>query len=345
MTAIPTYKFTLRFPVGFLNMSTTITALRSIFRIDQQNRNSVKLRFVSNKIPKLIKSPRAMFCPLPFSYSSPRTNMRKIFQRYCSVRVFSNLHNLFTYFMIFILLKFRFFTRQFFQSSFCRFCSNTLKVCPAVRIPLSYLFCLFARIYFTIRSSCNIFYSKINSNYFIKNFRFFIRNIASSKQIKLSFYVSQIAFSLLKLQHSILMFANRVGNCLPPFNRPYTYFSTNGFKGKYATIISNTAKLFKLTLNIFIFSISIRNLAYTTDNHLCRKIIGTFKRMINSRLNIEFTKYFILKTIFRNKIASRICFYQSIKQQLLLLVVGIEFYLCCKFHNANIQYYFLCSTD
>jgi hypothetical protein len=137
-----TDKFSLRTTIGFLTMPTLITSPACISWVDCGQDNAVQLAFVGCELFKLIERPVGMFSPLglaqPFSILTHI--LRDALQRfdsnsagYCLSLFYNGLGNA----VVRVSLKCLLFARQFFKSSFSRFCTNALQGCPTFGVPLA----------------------------------------------------------------------------------------------------------------------------------------------------------------------------------------------------------------
>ena len=330
VSAVVTFKDLI---VSFADMVANGTRLRGICRIDNYKRNTTERSLVSEETTQLSKIPSSQFSP-EFLISSLRSksNIRQLFDsnsfalflcrfndRLCNGVIDNCRRSLFSAF------------KPFQQSprTACAFALNR----TTYGLSLFPVFIQFlCRMFFPIGCNGNIRQSKIAPNKLFYIGNGFIRDVNRLKKIEFpfpkykisfAFYVRQVIFIMAKKRHP----------------QPSVYCPNRRsimFVAKNPAIVSDRAKRFEFTLNLFIKFISIANLAYAAHQNLTTKIKRGLKRMVNFLVNFELIKNPALPSNIRYGITTDIGFFDSFQKSFSLVVRRQQLYFQCQFHNTNL---------
>jgi hypothetical protein len=124
----------------------------------------------------------------------------------------------------------------------------------------------------------------------------------------------------------------------PASNRPDRNHVTR-IIGQDAAIITDSAKGFEGTLDLFIQLVAISNHTDAANNDLTAEISSTLNGVVASMVRFKLLKGFFLPGNIRNQVTSPVGFFDGLKQQSSLVDRRQEFYFQGKFHRTKILNY------
>jgi len=140
---MPTHNTTelgLAFSIAAFGMPTGVTALAGVGWIDQLDRHAGQPRLVADVLPQLTEGPIAVPCSSRLPNRRPRADMRQIFERNRTLRVFGFLNKLFCNPMVCVFLEAALFPGQFSQVAFGRKRPALLQAFSHIGIPTAFAF-------------------------------------------------------------------------------------------------------------------------------------------------------------------------------------------------------------
>src|SRR5690606_4716328 len=314
-----------------------------VCRFNHYQFNTIQSGFVLQKRAELTERPTTKFCSELFvSAFRSKTNVRQIFNSNSFALFFSRLHNVLCDSMVLNSSGSSFFAFKPFQelstASFTRPCfplrafalnrtTNLLSFFSVLIKPFGRMFC-------AIRSNGDVCQAKVNTQERFNIFHVILHYINRLKQVKLAFLVNQIRFTF-DVRNVVKIMANKV-NLLSATNTPQRNHVVR-FVGHYPTVVSNTAKWFKLPFSFLIQLISICYFGYLPNKHLRRKVKRSLVRMINFVMEFEVIENLLLPRHIRNGIANSISFLHRFEKQVSLFIGRQKFYFQCQLHILYIR--------
>lgn len=341
--AVFTNKFRLANTVSFFAMTAIRAGSACVLRIYEIYRNTCQFRFVSYKTAKFVETPTAMPCflrpPKPFHRSL--FYPFQIFESKSGVLCLSLIYKVFRYAVIFYAAEILFTSTESFQQFVNRartFAGLRLTTCLALKqlsliaefLTDSFNFQTCKR--FACGVSRKIDYSKVNSDYVIRNKRRIFGNVANTVQKELSFAVNQIYFAFAKLEQFSLMLTHYKRNVQSAINSPDRN-NVRLFERDYAVIVGDRPQRFESGLFFVLDFIRIRHLRYLANHHLRAQVKQSASFAVNDFMQVELRKCFRLKSLFRNPITRLVCFFHSFKQSVGLHFERLQFEINNQFHR------------
>ncbi len=265
------------FTTAFAYFLAAVASFRSVGRGYKVDRNTFSFGFVSNVALQLIERPTVMQTALRFPQSlvCTITDSFQIFNSNGFVFQFSFGNNCFDNGMVLNLYRSPFPSTKPFQNAFSILSAFGLK--RTAGRPRTYFLSMRAKAIqfstgkcFSTIGSSNIIYSQVHANTIIKFLLLFMRNITGLKQVKFSFHISQIGFTLCIFEQFSMMFSGDKRNLLPACYSPNRGNRT--FIGKYSGIIGNRTVFAKLSQPLTVKLIAVTNFCYAANYCLCTKI-------------------------------------------------------------------------
>src|SRR5258706_842484 len=248
MSSMPTHdetKLSLTFPVAAFGMPARATTLAGVGWIDKGNRHASKLRLVADELPQLAEGPIAVSRPSRFPCRRPRPDMRQVFQRNRSFRVFGFLNKLFCNTVVCVLLKPTLFASQLSQMPFSGERTPLLQSPAQIGITATLPFDQPPAVLFAIAVGRRIDDAQVYPKHAVNRLLIRFRQVAHGQQIERATVVDQIALTFARRQQVTLALTRAVGNVLATVQRPDRHGAFVGIPGQVALVEGNRAMRLK----------------------------------------------------------------------------------------------------
>lgn len=324
------------FTLAFTNVVTCRTRFGRVSRWNSEYLNTFPFGFILNERLKLIKRPSVVKSSLvlaePFIRSF--TNCLQVLKGYCFVLFFGLLNYLLGNCVIDYFGGRSFTTGYSFQNLFSALRSFTLKGGSHLLSLFSKVIEFLTFISFSLGIRSDIGYSKVNAKNIVAQTLFGIRYITSGVYVPFTFDVTKIGFPLLVLKEFAMMLPCFIRNLLPSPGSPNG--NLIGFPRKDPVVITDGSVFLEPSFLFSVQLIRIRNLSYTTDNHLSRKVERILNRLVFGFMEVVLTETFIIPSILGKFVTSGIRLFERIKKACFLFLGRINANLCRQLHITNV---------
>lgn len=325
------------FTISFINTVADRAFPAGITRIDNDQRDAGSFCLVSDKSFQFVKSPRVVDISLILSNPDSLTDALKIFQNDRLIRAFSVSDNLFTYAVVDIFGKTRFFAATMLKKALCGLCAFLLELTAQFKISVAAALQFVARIGLSRTGGGDLADSKVNTHKTI-GFEFGrFWDIADLVKVKSVVSENKIGFTLQGFQQFKLFWSCKERDFEPARHGPYGDNLLIEFPGKNARIKGYTAMFCKGAFGFFVQLVGVSNLGSNPDNNLSRQAKAILDDVILCLVDIVLPKYLILPGKVTDKICRIIDGFKSQFQRGKLFLSRIEFYLGSQFQVVSFQ--------
>jgi hypothetical protein len=324
--------------VANTNVSTLVAGLRSVGRRDGDNLNACHFAFVFEERAELVKIPRV---------TSPAERLVTFLGIHAPADVLQVLDGdapVFFFCLCYEPLadtvvhnggESSLPSFQPFQQLMTVTCAFGLDRSSHFVVSISYIFDSIRRNISTIGQRNNVSNTHVNAKKIFSVFFFPVRNVYCLIKIELILDANKVCFAFCIL-HELWTIAS-VCYLFTPSNKRNRTDGHSGVIRKYATIISDSPKLSKMSLFLPVKFIRISNLAYCSYNELRRKVIRFFNGIIDFFMQAKLLEHMTFPRYLRDNVASLVENAECLFQYHDLLICWKQFNLQCQFHNAKIQ--------
>jgi hypothetical protein len=324
---------TLRLTISFINMPAGSTFPARIAWIYEDHRHAGYLRFIGYFGLQVGKGPRRMLASRSFSDRYPISDPDQIFQGNSEAGVFSFRNNLLAYFVVDVVCHALLFPPALLQQSFGRFCTLALQPGSKFGVSFAETIKVVSGVSLAARIGGDIFNPQINPKKSFNINRLWRLNFACGKQIKLTLYQSQIAFTALELEQFKLTLSGQKGNPQPTGNSP----DANGLPVKPPTenpgVVGNRPVRVKLSPCLFVQLVSIGNFGDATYHHLSGQAKLLFNFAVGYFLKPKLIKGALPPGYVTDVITGGVSLFYRFKQGLMLFRGGLQLHFGGKFHR------------
>lgn len=321
-------------PISCFVMFTFGANMRSTSRIDQYYWNPRKFRFILDKIPKLIESPRMVLATLRLFNPYLVANARQIFECNRSTSVFSFSHNILGDAMVNVTIEFAYFTRELLEMSF-----GTLSACP---LEFTFEFCHLTSNFINPLSAMNdsiainrkIDYAQIDAKGFGSFNLLGFGNIDHDTEIEYSFDEYEVCLSPDSIQAGFVVIADKDWYDDSAFECQYGY-SIKGFPSQNAWVINHSPMRFEFGLGGFISFIGFDCLGNGSNRHLSGKSELLSNIVIDKFVEENLIGFSMLKSNFSDIITGFVKSFHSGFESFELFVRSIKLNLNRQVHNID----------
>ena len=324
--------------VANTNVSTLVAGLRGVGRRNGDNLDTGNFAFVFKKITELIEVPRVASsteCLVPFLRVHTPSDILQILDSNSFMFFLRFCYELFAYAVIDNSSKPSLTSFQPFQQLMAVACAFGLDRSSHFVVSISYIFDSIRRNISTIGQRNNVSNTHVNAKKIFSVFFFPVRNVYCLIKIELILDANKVCFAFCIL-HELWTIAS-VCYLFTPSNKRNRTDGHSGVIRKYATIISDSPKLSKMSLFLPVKFIRISNLAYCSYNELRRKVIRFFNGIIDFFMQAKLLEHMTFPRYLRDSVASLVENAECLFQYHDLLICWKQFNLQCQFHNAKIQ--------
>ncbi len=306
-------------------MMTDWAFLRSKGRINIGNRHTSNGCLVANKLPKLIKSPRAMSMSLNLSLNRcPLSDAFEIFKDDQRRGVYGFLDKLLGNAMIGVSLEPGFTTRKSIQMFFGTIRTTTLKISFEIIKFGSGLFDLLTRKYFTHRIYRDILNSEIDTKDVRRNDNDRFRDLNDDTKIELFVSKNQISLTSDPVQSRSMVIAD-LNRSLDPTMDSQQRNSIKPFPREDSLVVDNSSIRIEGWFDRLISLVGFTSFRNGSNCHLggYSKLLTDI--MINNGLQLDFIGCMHLKSNFSHIVASSIELMHSLMEGVRLLWFNYNF--------------------
>ncbi len=331
MPAGDTQKLGLGFPVTLINMPTLTALPAGIARVDNRNRNSGSLGFVSHKIPKLTEGPVMQSVPLLFSGLNLRPDMRQIFERDTKTGAFSSGNDCFGNTVILVLLKPLLLAAHLAKSVFCCSSAYALQCCSAFGVSLPVRFNLRAGVLVAHAVGGNVDHAQINAQHAAWSQQLGVVEVAHASQIPLAAHKHQVNFAFAMLQQFALVIAASVGNLVASGKQP-DRDNIIRTEAKDAVIVRLGRMLAESTRRFLVNLVAVGYLGYAAYRYLrCYFKLGA-EFVVAKFVEVVLSKNFSFPRLTGKPITGFVATLKRIPEHLFLLFGWLQFEVGYQFH-------------
>jgi hypothetical protein len=259
------------------------TRARSVPRINEVDRHTTQLSFVTDKRPQLRESPRVECCALRPSSLHPRANVRQVVGRNRPLRAFGLRNNPFGENMVDVFGKPALLTGKLFQTAMAALRAFLLELTTQPAMAIAHVLDRLAAVDLPIAISCNVRDTQVNTERAINLDRFGCFNGARSKQVPGAADEGEISFATLVFEQLALVLTTHKRDGLSPIQCPDRNKRVGKREREDAIIVGNCAKWSKPAQRLPIQLVAIRDFGNTAHGELrgqvkrlTRRLIGQF---------------------------------------------------------------------
>jgi len=323
-------------------MSTSVTALRRVSRVNKPDRNAVLVCLVNDKELKLSERPIAALCSLFPPNRRPR-DARQVLKGDATFRAFGGEYQCLADAMVNVFLKTRLPARQLLEPSSGRVGADLLQNGASVGVPLAQCFNVIALVAYPIAVGRQIDDPTINAQKPIHVVERRLGNLARREQILFALAVQQIAFTLLMFKQLTLRVTAHIGNRFASFCRPDRNGLFVGIPAQHFQVKRDSAVFFEYALVFAVQLVAVGNFGNTAHHGLRAQLreLGT-GRVITCLVQVVLSKPLFLPGVFAQPITSSIAHFKRFLEQRMLFCSRLKFDLGGKFHAQ--QYISYCPS-
>ena len=303
--------------VGFRDIATSRTGLRSVSRVNSNNFDAGKFGFILNLCSQVCEVPGMLLSPLAFSNPYPVMNSLQVFKGEPATGALSLFNNILGDYVVYILSKAGFFAFAFLHQAFGRLCSFALQFLSKFRLSLPVIVNLITGKSFSIAVSGNIDNAQVNAQEIIRACLWRLGHINADVEVEntVSIYKISLPLNAPMLKYPVVAkdegYVNSIGEC----------FNIDGiglleFPDPF--IIGNCAVFLETVEMFFVGLIAISDFTNHSDSQLRRKAKLVSSIVIAELMQADLPFGMFGPTDFRNIIAGLVENFHSFKKPLFL---------------------------
>lgn len=306
-------------------MVTERAFLRSIGRVDVDQRHASYGSLVGNEFSELVETPRVVITSLGLPNRCPLSDSLEIFKGYQGKGVFSLRNQLLRDAVISIFSKSCHPTRKLLEMSLSGFGSNALEFCLKGVGFRSNVLDFLTRMYLSITIYSQVLDSKIDTKNSFGIIRCFFRNFDYDAEIENAFDQNKIGLASNPIHPRFLIFSKANRNSLPALKcNQRDLFKP--FPGEDAGIIDDSSIESKFWLDGLVSLISLADLGNGSDCELCGESKMFSNRIVNRLMDLNLVGTMQSEDDLCYVITSFVKPLHCIAEHLMLLWRGIELY-------------------
>jgi len=280
--------------IGFLAMTARATGAARVAGIDQRDWNAGECSFVLDKRAQLIERPAGVLGAVLPPNRCPRSDVRQVFQRNTSLRVFSGSDDLLTDAVVLVASKAGLSAGQIPQSFLGASRSFALEASPVPMVASPHTFDCCSAVRRTVAVGCQVDDTQVNAEKIGRSDRGTVRNHDTRVQIELPVSEDEIALSFQAVESRPLILAEHQRNELSAIQGQQAY-GVHAFEGHQPLVKRDCAVRSKFRTDGLVSREAFDGLSDGAHSHLARQTESFPQFVVDEFVNARLTAYASLK--------------------------------------------------